>query len=112
MKTGLYRTLIVTTLIALAGLLLVQIYWFVNAHNIQEKQFDTTINLVLRSVTDKLYDLNGNHSQRIQPVRRTSSNSFYSEVNAPIPYEILDSLIRLEFKSHSIYSAFHLSVYD
>ena len=111
MKASLYRTLIITTLIALTGLLVVQIYWFAHAHSIQEKQFDTTVNLALRSVTDKLLALNGNRSGRIFPIKQTASNRFYVEVNAPISYDVLDSLVKSEFGLHSIYSSFELSVY-
>jgi two-component system, OmpR family, phosphate regulon sensor histidine kinase PhoR len=112
MKANLYRTVIVTTLVALTGMLGLQIYWFVHARRIQEKQFDTTVNLALRSIADKLLDINGNSSKRIFPINQTSSNSFYVEVNEQISYELLDSLVKEEFVSHDIYSAFQLSVYD
>jgi two-component system phosphate regulon sensor histidine kinase PhoR len=49
-----YRSIIVIALIALAGLLVVQINWFMRAYSIQERQFDSKVNLALRNVSDQL----------------------------------------------------------
>jgi len=112
MKARVYRTLILAALIALTGLLVVQVYWFVKAYDIQEKQFDRTVNLTLRSVTDKLLRLSGERSVRIIPIKQTSSNTYYAEVGNIIEYQVLDSLVKSEFKKAEIFSPFELAVYN
>jgi len=112
MKARFYRILILAVLIALTGLLVVQVYWFANAYDIQEKQFDRTVNLTLRSVTNKLLRLNGERSVRIIPIKQTSSNTYYAEVGNTIAYPVLDSLVKMEFKKAEIFSPFELAVYD
>lgn len=112
MKTRLYRILIVSALIALSGLLVVQVYWFVKAYDIQEKQFDQSVSLALRNVADKLLNAEARYHEQIPPIAQVSSNAYYVEINARLRYAALDSLIRLEFERQSILSAFELSVFD
>src|SRR6188768_1980779 len=112
MKARLYRILVITALAALTGLLIVQIYWFVKAYDIQEKQFDRTVNLALRSVTDKILKSGNNSSERIAPIRQTASNTYYVGVGSTIKYKLLDSLIKVEFKKVELFVPFELAVYE
>jgi len=112
MKPGVYRILIVTSLAALTGLLVLQVYWFVNAFAIQERQFDTNVNVALRSVADKLLKEGKEFSVRIEPVQKRESNTYFVSVNRQIEYNLLDSLIRAEFKKHDLFGAFTLAIYD
>ena len=112
MKSKVYRILIVTTLTALAGLLAMQVYWFVRAYNIQEEEFDKRVNLALRNVADQLLLLQRDSATRIRPVQQTASNVYFVELDRTIVYNALDSLLRSEFKKHEIYTSFQLAVYE
>lgn len=112
MKPRVYRILIVTALLALSGLLVVQVFWFVKAYTIQEKQFDRTVNLALRSVADDVLKVNHERTGRILPVRQTSSNTYFVEMKSSMEYEVLDSIVRVQFKRHEIFAPFELAVYD
>jgi two-component system, OmpR family, phosphate regulon sensor histidine kinase PhoR len=112
MKTRLYRILIISALVALSGLLVVQVYWFIKAYDIQEKQFDQSVSLALRNVADRLLHANARYHEQIPPINHVASNSYFVEINARINYALLDSLLRKEFERQSILSAFHLSVFD
>jgi two-component system phosphate regulon sensor histidine kinase PhoR len=112
MKARLYRILIISALTALSGLLVVQVYWFIKAYDIQEKQFDHTVSLALRNVADKILDNNARYHEQIPPISQIASNSYFVKINAQINYKLLDSLIRSEFEKQSILSAFQLSIYD
>ncbi len=63
-----YRFIIVIALIALAGLLVVQINWFMRAYSIQARQFDSKVNLALRSVSDQLLKMDKDSTSKINPV--------------------------------------------
>jgi two-component system, OmpR family, phosphate regulon sensor histidine kinase PhoR len=112
MKTRLYRILIISALVALSGLLVVQVYWFIKAYDIQEKQFNQSVSLALRNVADRLLHANARYHEQIPPINQVASNSYFVEINTRINYELLDSLLRKEFERQSILSAFHLSVFD
>lgn len=111
MNSKLYRTLIIIASTALTGLLVVQVYWFVRAYDLQERQFDTNVNLALRAVSDKILALNRNVTDRIAPVQQTALNTYLVNVKTFIPYATLDSLIRLEFGKHEVYQPFELALY-
>lgn len=112
MKGKVYRILIVTTLAALAGLLAMQVYWFIHAYRIQEEQFDRRVNLALRNVADQLLVLQNDSAARIEPVYQTASNIYFVALNRTITYRALDSLLRAEFKKHEVFASFQLAVYE
>jgi two-component system, OmpR family, phosphate regulon sensor histidine kinase PhoR len=112
MKGRVYRILIVTTLAALAGLLAMQVYWFIHAYSIQEDEFDKRVNLALRNVADQLLVLQNDSTARIEPVRQTASNIYFVTLNQTLAYSALDSLLRAEFKKHEVFASFQLAVYE
>jgi two-component system phosphate regulon sensor histidine kinase PhoR len=107
-----YRFIIVIALIALAGLLIVQINWFMSAYNFQSNQFDEKVILALRSTTDQLLKMDADDTTRINPIVRKTSNSYYVDINRYITYTRLDSLIRKTFTEHNLLSPFELAVYE
>jgi two-component system phosphate regulon sensor histidine kinase PhoR len=112
MSGKIYRTIIIVAVTALTGLLAVQVYWFVKAYDLEDKQFSEKVNLAMRAVSDEILTLNNDVSGRIGPVRQTASNTYQVNVRAFIPYAVLDSLIRLEFRKQEVYSAFELALYE
>jgi two-component system phosphate regulon sensor histidine kinase PhoR len=102
----------VATLTALAGLLAMQVYWFVHAYRIQEDEFDKRVNLALRNVADRLLLLQNDSVARISPVQQTASNIYFVELNRTLSYDILDSLLRSAFIKHEVYASFELAVYE
>ena len=107
-----YRTIIFVALIALTGLLVIQVYWFSKAYALQEKQFDEKVNLALRSLTDQLLRMESDSTSRIAPVNQTATNSYHVDFNHYIDYPSLDSLIKNTFLKHQLLLPFELAVYD
>jgi two-component system phosphate regulon sensor histidine kinase PhoR len=107
-----YRVIIVIALFALGGLLVVQINWFVRAYGIQARQFDSKINLVLRSISDQLLKMDDDSTSRVKPVIHATSNSYYVDFNRYIVYSSLDSLIRKTFREHDVLLPIELTVYE
>jgi two-component system phosphate regulon sensor histidine kinase PhoR len=69
------------------------------------------VNLALRNVADQLLLLQKDSVARIRPVQQTAANVYFVELNRTLEYSALDSLLRLEFKKHEIYTSFQLAVY-
>lgn len=107
-----YRVVVAIALIALTGLLVVQVYWFANAYTIEEKQFDERANLALRDLTDQLLRLENDTASRIAAIGQTATNSFHVDFNSRLRYPVLDSLIRDTFQKHNVLSPFELIVYE
>lgn len=107
-----YRVIIVVAVFALTGLLAVQVYWFVTTYRVQEQQFDNQVNIALRDVSDKLLKLSSNGTGRLNPIVQTASNVFHVDLNSPIDYQALDSLLKLTFAEHNVLVPFEVAIYD
>lgn len=99
-------------LIALTGLLVVQVYWFVKAYNLQEMQFDEKVNLALRSLADQLLKLDNDSTSQIAPITQSATNSYQVDFNHHVEYQRLDSLLKDTFIKHQLLSPFELTVYE
>jgi two-component system phosphate regulon sensor histidine kinase PhoR len=107
-----YRLFSVAAIFALCILLIIQVYWFSNAYKLEEKQFDETVNLSLRSVANNILEHNGDSDSKIAPVLQTASNSFFVEINSFIQYQLLDSLLKSTFSAQNLHAPFNLSIYN
>jgi hypothetical protein len=106
-----YRLLLAVAVVGLTGLLVVQLVYRLR-QPAPVAPSAATINLALRSVSDKLLALEGRTTQRIRPVKQLSLSTFRVQLEAPISYNALDSLVKTEFRSHAIVQPFELAVYD
>lgn len=111
-KQRIYRFSIAIGLVALVGLLVVQVYWFAEAYAMEEKQFHEKANLAIREVVNELLSTQGDHTTAIAPVRAVASNSFTVDYNRFISYAQLDSLLRTVFVKHNLLVPFEMNVYE
>jgi two-component system phosphate regulon sensor histidine kinase PhoR len=107
-----YRVIVMIAVLAMSGLLVVQINWFVRAYGIQARQFESKINLVLRNISDQLLKMGDDSTSRVNPVIHASSNSYFVDFNRYIVYADLDSIIRKTFKENDMLLPFELTVYE
>ncbi len=110
-KRGMYRAMIVFALIALAGLLSVQVYWFTKVYELEESELNSTINVALRDVADKLLKSQGDSSAQIT-VTQVASNAFEVKKMHSIDYPSLDTTVRSVFVKHGLLLPFQLSVIE
>jgi DNA-binding winged helix-turn-helix (wHTH) protein len=106
-----YRPVLIVAFITLAGLLIFQLF-LAAGRPAEETPSPMTANLALRSVSDKLLTFAGRPTQRIKPVKQLSLSTYRVQLDAPISYGILDSLVKTEFETHSLVTPFELAVYD
>jgi two-component system, OmpR family, phosphate regulon sensor histidine kinase PhoR len=90
--------------VLLAGLLVVQIYWFNRAFDVAEKQFDHTVQVALKKVADSV-------SSEAQ-VKKLSSNFFFVATATQLNDEHIDSLLKDEFLSRNLSVDYELGVYN
>jgi DNA-binding winged helix-turn-helix (wHTH) protein len=106
-----YRPFLTVAIVVLAGLLIFQLF-HLTRRSVGVSPSAATINLALRSVSDKLLTSEGRPTQRIRPVKQLSLSTYRVQLDAPISYNVLDSLVKTEFRSHAILAPFELAVYD
>lgn len=97
------RTILLGTLV-LSGLLILQVYWFKRAFDVQQEQFDHSVQVALRKVADSV--------ARNSEVKKLSSNFFFVTTETELNDKDLDSLLKRELSIRDLNVDYELGVYN
>jgi two-component system, OmpR family, phosphate regulon sensor histidine kinase PhoR len=106
------KLLIFLAVTALTGLLIIQIFWFKKAFDVEDNNFSSQVSVVLRSVSHQLLLTKGDSTTAIPPVERISSNSFLVKLDKNFEFETLSSLMNKELARNNLPLSYQLSVFD
>lgn len=112
MKRITLRYILILAICSLAGIVIIQIYWFSKAFDLREKQFKQTVSIALRNVADQLLIYNNRPVPQINPVEQLSSNYYVVMVNAEIQANLLETMLINEFKLRGLNLNFDYGIYD
>ncbi len=93
------------------GLLFVQGFWLKRAFDIQEKQFNHTVQIALKNIADSIVAEDPVAKSTETHVRQLSSNFFFAELNTAIDPELLDSLLKQELGIRHLQADYELGIY-
>lgn len=96
----------------MAGIVVLQVFWFRKAFDVSEKEFDQSVFTSLQRVAEQLLQLNNQQVPNARLVNQLSGNYFVVSVNGEIDTKVLESLLKAEFKSRGLTSDFEYGVYD
>lgn len=105
------RRVILFGSIVMMGLLVVQGFWLKRAFDIEEKQFNHTVQVALKNIADSIVAENLAVKPSETHIRQLSSNFYFAELNVPIPPELLDSLLKKELGIRQIKADYELGIY-
>jgi len=111
MRRQTLRRIILFGSIVMTGLLIVQGFWFKRAFDIEDRQFNHSIQVALKSIADSLIAEQPEATSSDIHIRQLSSNFFFAEVNTPISPELLDSLLKKEMFIRQIRADYELGIY-
>src|SRR5690349_2933452 len=103
MKNAQLRKVIIFGTMLLAGLFVVQIYWFKKAFDVAEKQFDHSVQIALKKVADSV--------AADAEIKKLSSNFFIATTESSLNEKAIDTLVRNEFLLRSLNIDYELGVY-
>jgi two-component system, OmpR family, phosphate regulon sensor histidine kinase PhoR len=112
MKRSTIRLVVILGTVAILGITAIQIFWFIKAFDLREKQFSHSVNLALKNVAEGILKYNNNPSTIENPVQQLSSNYFVILVNDVIDSNLLEVLLKNQFKKRNITADFEYSIYD
>lgn len=92
--------------------MIVQGFWLKRAFDIEERQFNHTVQVALKSIADSIVSQNESMKPSETHVRQLSSNFFFAELNSPISPELLDSLLKKELGIRQLKAAYELGIYN
>lgn len=97
------RIILFGTLV-LTCLLILQVYWFRKAFNVEEKQFDHSVQVALKKVADSV--------SSDSEVKKLSSNFFFVNTESELNNSALDNLLKKEFLIRNLNIDYELGVYN
>lgn len=107
------RIFVALSILLLGGVIVVQYYWFNQAYNIQDRDFDQRTTAALRVVCKRILAFNKNPNNKIiDPVERVTSNYYTVQVNDTINHMILEEFLKQEFAHNDIRINFEFGIYD
>ncbi len=112
MKKSTIALLILITSLSVAGIVFIQVYWVRNAIQLQEAQFDNKVQLILKSVVNRLFDERFDASKDTAYCRDLHCDHRTLQVLTTIDTRRLDSLLNEEFGSMKIGKAYVWGVYS
>ncbi len=107
------RIFVALSILLLGGVIVVQYYWFKQAYNLEDRDFDQRVTSSLRKVSKRLLDFNKNPNNKLlKPVERITSNYYTVQVNDVINPLVLEEFLKQEFVNADIRLNFEYGIYD
>lgn len=105
------RAVILLGVIAICGIIGIQIYWMKKAFDLHEQQFRQSVMVSLRDVANKV-SKSYNMSVIDNPVEQVSSDYFVVNLRIPLEPAVLEPLLIEEFKRRNLNSDFEYGIYN
>jgi two-component system phosphate regulon sensor histidine kinase PhoR len=112
MKNASFRRLLILALTAMVCTTVLQGFWFVQAFDLKEKQFNQQVTIALKQVAHLLLRDNQNFSPVGDAVSQPASNYFVVMVNDQIDANLLEVALRSEFEKRQLKLDFEYGIYD
>jgi len=112
MPNNLIRRLIILGGLSIIGIIFVQSYWLLKTWDIKDKEFDQTVNIVLRNVADRMSKFNKTVLPKSNLVQRRSSNYYAVNINSGIDAGLLEQFLLQEMSKQALNIDFEYAVYD
>lgn len=106
------RRIILFGSVVMTGLLIVQVFWINRAFNIEERQFNHSVQVALKNIADSIVSETGGGENTKTHIRQLSSKFYFAELNSKINPELLDSLLKKELGMRQIRAAYELGIYN
>lgn len=105
------RFIIALATICIGGIIMTQAYWVRKAFDIKEKQFNQTVVIALKNVSERIATLNG-EVVNPNPVNQITSDYYVVNVNQVIDANILEHYLEEEFSARELFIDYEYGIYD
>lgn len=111
MKTTRLNIAIVLGVIAIIGILIVQLWWTKQAFNTEGKKFGQKVHITLLHVLDRLYEINNNEFPLKNPINKVSNDFYIVNVNNDFDADVLEYCLKTEFQQANLLTDFEYAIY-
>ncbi|NJO01254.1 MAG: HAMP domain-containing histidine kinase [Bacteroidia bacterium] len=99
------------TILSIIGIVVTQVYWVRKAFDIEERQFNQSVHIALKSVAERIAELNQS-IMRANPVNQITANYYVVNVNDVIDANILEHYLEEEFGKIDLHIDYEYGIYD
>jgi len=112
MKNSTIRLVVTLGAISVAGILLIQVYWFRKNYSRVEADFHQTVSIALLNVTKEMAEYTGTILPSSGLIRRVTSNYYVVNFNDVIDANVLEYYLLEEFGKLNLNTSFEYAIYD
>jgi two-component system, OmpR family, phosphate regulon sensor histidine kinase PhoR len=112
MNQKVIRKLIILAVVALTGLLTIQVFWFKKAYDLRQRQFEEKANLALRFTANRLLAVAGENPSNTPSISQTAANNFKVRINSCLAYDSLPMVVQNAFATYGAKGDYNVSVLD
>jgi two-component system phosphate regulon sensor histidine kinase PhoR len=112
MKSAAIRLAVVLGAVAIAGILMLQVYWFSRNLSLSEKEFHQSVSIALLNVAKSMAEYNGSILPSSGLIKRVSSNYYVVNFNDIIDASLLEYYLLEEFGNLGLHTNFEYAIYD
>lgn len=112
MANNMIRRLIVLGGLSIIGIIFVQSYWLLKTWDIKDKEFDQSVNIVLRNVAERMAKFNKTVLPKEDLIQRKSSNYYAVNINSEVDAGLLEQYLLQEMQKQSLNIDFEYAVYN
>ena len=98
-------------MIAIIGILIVQLLWTKEAFSNEGKKFSQSVHITLLHVIDRLYKINNNEFPLTNPINKVSNDYYIVNVNNDFDAEVLEYCLKSEFERSNLLTDFEYAIY-
>ena len=106
------KLLILLGLVAIVGIIAIQILLFKEAFNLEEKKFSQKVHVALLEVVKNLSNIHQNKIPPVNPINQISTDYYVVNINYDINPQNLDIYLKNEFEKLQINTDFEYAVYN
>ena len=111
MKINRLNILLLLGLIAITGILVLQVLWVRQAFNVEEKKFSQKAHVVLLRTLERLYRMDDREMPLTNPISKISNDYYVVNVNNDFEPSVLEYCLKTEFENAGLLTDFEYAVY-
>ncbi|MCF8365371.1 MAG: HAMP domain-containing histidine kinase [Bacteroidales bacterium] len=112
MKRKLFNVIIITTAIALSGIIVTQFFWVRDAVNMKNEQFYQNAHLGLKRVINQLMALQNDSLTAAKFLQADNGNNYHSQFIQSLDPALIKRMINSEFKNLELCKVYYYGIYD
>jgi two-component system, OmpR family, phosphate regulon sensor histidine kinase PhoR len=112
MNRKLSNIIVITTAIALSGIIITQFFWVRDALNLKNEQFYQNANLGLKRVVNQLMALQNDSINSAKFRDSNEGQNYHTNFIQSLDTSLINTMIKSEFKNLELCKVYHYGIYD